>query len=230
MSNVIKIDSKNTNNTFKHAKTINLHEIPSGKHKFIATVKDKHREEPVFNPVSGQNIFVPYIHFKDIKVFLNNIWLDVECSGNVVKSRLGKKLQRLDLKENDIICFNAQVQDVFICFSSIEGVEEDDDFDFDFDDDFFDYEFQSTPSAILPKSYQGLIGVDMYETAFTKYMRLWKNNFTLYLDRKDFDKEYKRLDLKIEATDRKDGYFREVQRMYFSSKNIKHFSSIRKIA
>ena len=225
MSNVIKINTK----ILKDTKSINLYEIPTGKHKFIATVKDKYIEEPVFNPVSGQNIFVPYIHFKDIKVFLNNIWFDVECSGNVVKSRLGKKLQRLNLEENDIICFNAQVQDVFICFSSIEG-EEDDDFDFDFDDDFFDYEFQSTPSAILPKSYQGLIGVDMYETAFTKYMRLWKNNFTVYFDRKDFDKEYKNLDLKIEATDRKDGYFREAQRMYFSSKNIKHFSSIRKIA
>lgn len=224
MSNVTKINTK----IFKDTKSINLYEIPTGKHKFIATVKDKYREEAVFNPISGQDIFVPYIHFKDVRVFLNNTWFNVECSSNIVKSRMGKKLQRLDLEENDIICFNAQVHNVSICFSSIEG--ENDDFDFDMDADFFGCEFQKTPSTILPKSYQGLIGIDMYETAFTKYMRLWKKNFTLYLDRKDFDKEYKKFDLKIEATDRKDGYFREVQRMYFSGRNIKHFSSIRKIA
>ena len=81
--------------------TINLHELPTGKQSFIATigaVRIEKEHDYWYNVID-----VPYIYLKNIRIFLNNSWFNVEQSGNFVSSKVGKRLQKLKLEENDII-------------------------------------------------------------------------------------------------------------------------------
>ena len=87
--------------------TINLHELPIGKHRFIATVqgiRNIHEIDYYCNQV-----FVPYVYFNNIQILINGNWFHVECSGNSVKSKIGKKLEKLNLEKEDTISFDAHV-------------------------------------------------------------------------------------------------------------------------
>lgn len=202
--------------------TINLHELPIGKHRFIATVqgiRNIHEIDYYCNQV-----FVPYVYFNNIQILINGNWFHVECSGNSVKSKIGKKLEKLNLEKEDTISFDAHVLEKAIAFSNIEGQDTDDEPD-DLESNFFD-DFE--PLAILPKNYKGIITVDVYETAFSIDRRLWKNNYKVHFDRQTFNKELKTIDYKRKATPKNDGYFREAQGMYFKGKEIKNLSKIRR--
>lgn len=196
--------------------TINLHKIPIGKQSFIATVESI-REELEINYYNNY-ITVPYIYLKDIKILVDTTWHDVECSGNCIRSKVGKKLEKLNLEEEDIISFSAQVEEEAQYFNYNEGetVEEDDNPDF----------IPSSPPVFLPRSYDGIIGVEIYETEFTPYGRLSKNNYIQGYDRKTYEKKKDTLDIKRKATDKQNGYFREVQSTYFVGRSIKNLSNI----
>ncbi len=208
---------QNMINTIDKTDTMNLHEIPLGKQSFIATIEKVSEElEPGYH---GNDIIVPYIYLKDIKILIGTTWFNVECSGNSVKSKIGNKLERLNLEEEGIISFDAQVEEKQMFFSYEEGetVEDDD----------IDYEYTVNP-VFLPRSYRGKIIVEIYETAFTQNYRLWKDNYVLLYDREEYDRMKNSLDVEHKATKRRDGFYREAQGTYFYGRHIKNFSNIKK--
>lgn len=195
--------------------TINLYELPTGKQSFIATigaVRIEKEDDYWYNEID-----VPYIYLKNIRIFLNNSWFNVEQSGNFVRSKIGKRLQKLELEENDIIAFDAIVERKECEFWGIEGEVTLEDTDI--------YE----PVYILPRSYNGDVKVKIYHTEFSKYGgRNWKGNFEVVRDRAFFDKEVKEINTKIEATNSQNGYYRHIDSMSFTGRILKNFSNIEK--
>ncbi len=185
---------------------INHFELPIGKQSFIASVEAIRNEEE--DNYYGNMIVVPYIYFKDIKIIIDDKLVDVETSGIPVRSKIGKKLSRLNLKENDIISFNARVyrQDI----------------------EFYHWDNQDNPTIYhLPKNYKGTIKFKIYATTFSKYGgRLEKMNYTEETDREEFERVYKDLNFKIRATDNQNGLFQEVQNKYYNGRKIKYLSHI----
>ena len=210
-----------TNTNIERLSSINLHDLPVGKYIFTATVQEIKNIHEV--DYYGSDIYVPYVYFKNIQILINGIWFFIECSGNFVKAQMGKRLEKLQLKNEDTISFNAHVLEKTIEFFNIEGQDIYDETDDSECEDYYD-----EPLAILPKDYKGLVEVDVYETAFTTSRRLWKNNYTECFDRQTFNKKIKTINYQRKATDKNSGYFREVQGMYFNGKQIKNLSKIRR--
>lgn len=210
-----------TNTNIERLSSINLHDLPVGKYIFTATVQEIKNIHEV--DYYGSDIYVPYVYFKNIQILINGIWFFIECSGNFVKAQMGKRLEKLQLKNEDTISFNAHVLEKTIEFFNIEGQDIYDETDDSECEDYYD-----EPLAILPKDYKGLVEVDVYETAFTTSRRLWKNNYTECFDRQTFNKKIKTINYQRKATDKNSGYFREVQGMYFNGKEIKNLSKIRR--
>lgn len=209
-----------TNTTLERLNSINLHDLPVGKYIFTATVqeiKDIHEVD-----CYGSDIYVPYVYFKNIQILINGIWFFIECSGTPVKFKINKKFNKQHIENNDIVHFCANVIEKTIEFAGIEGQ--------DIDNELYDLELEDyyEPFATLPKDYEGIVEVDVYETAFTASRRLWKNNYTECFDRQTFNKKIKTINCKRKATNKNSGYFREVQGMYFNGKEIKNLSKIRK--
>ena len=194
---------------------INLHEIPSGKQSFIAKVLTISDEEEL--NYHGYFEYVSYIYLEKIKIIIDGTCYKVDCSGNYIRSKVGKKLEKLNLESGDIISFDAIVENKKIEFLYVEGEDS-------LDEDKLYYE----PIAILPQSYKGFITADIYETEFTQFDRIAKNNYTEYFYRNDMKKAIKELNYLREATDNNTGYFSKIERMYFNGKHIKNLSSIEK--
>ena len=194
---------------------INLHEIPSGKKSFIAKVHTISDEEEL--NYHGYFESVSYIYLNEIKIIIDGTCYKVDCSGNYIRSKVGKKLEKLNLESGDIISFDAIVEDEEIEFSYVEGEDS-------LDADKLYYE----PFAVLPKSYKGLITAEIYETEFTLNDRIFKNNYIKCFNRSAMKNAIKKLNYLRNATDKQKGYFREIQRMYFDGKHIKNLSNIEK--
>jgi len=201
----------------KEFNTINLHEIPAGKQSFIGEVKEI--DEKIECDYHGNIIYAPYVFITILQVLIDKTWFKVNCSGNSVKSKIGKKLEKLCLESGDTLTFNALVENAEIEFLYIEGKD-----DIDIDED----EIYCDPYAILPKSYNGVIRAEVYETEFTAYERVFKNNYVEYFDRSILSKKIKKLNYSRKAMNGQNGYFREIQGLYFDGKNIKRLSNIEK--
>lgn len=193
--------------------TINLHELPTGKQSFIATigaVRIEKEHDYWYNVID-----VPYIYLKNIRIFLNNSWFNVEQSGNFVRSKVGKRLQKLELEENDIIAFNAIVKSEEIRFWDMEGQET--------------HEDENTDYYKLPKSYKGNITLTIYHTEFSKnWGREWKNEYVETWDRKYFNKHFDKIYVHKPATSSYNGYHREISNMSYTGRVLKNFSNIEK--
>lgn len=191
--------------------SIKLHNIPLGKQSFIARVdKISKKEEKNYH---GHKKIVSYIHLKEILISVNETLYKVDSLCNQIAFIMGKKLERLDLKRNDLFAFDAQVESGFIEFLSVEGKNN----------------IETSSFAVLPKEYDGIIKVELYETEFTKNIRISKNNYERYYDREKFDKKFDKINYYREATDKQFGYFREVKGMYFENRVIKNLSNIKKL-
>lgn len=208
-------------------KTINLYEIPIGKQSFIATI-EKLRDETEFGYWNNL-IEIPYVYLNNIRILIDKVWYNVECSGNEVRSKVGKRLKKLNLEENDIISFNANVECELISFCDIEG-ENSTDIDKEHSktqDEWFLDEFY-IPRTVLPKNYKGTVFVDVYETEFRYSFREYKDNYTLRLSRQSFDKGIKELNFKHTNPNNTHVHFSEVQRTYYEGRKIKNLSDIEK--
>lgn len=191
---------------------MNLYEIPEGKHSFTARVKEITEKESV--DYWGNFIWIPYVFFKDIKVLIKETWFNVNTSGICINSKIGKRIEKLNLECEDLIAFDAKVEEEATEFFSTEKND-------DMDDD-------DEPTVYLPKDYNDLILVDIYETEFSLYERLSKNNYIESYDRTSFNKKIKKLNCKREATYHNPGFYREVQGMYYRGRSIKNLSNIEK--
>ena len=199
--------------------TINLYDIPTGKQSFIATVDCFDCEEQYYN---GWSYFVDYIFFKDVQILQDNTWHKVECPQYSVKSKIGKKLKKLDLKVGDTLSFDANVENADIPFNEFE---EDVKTKKEAKDD---YLINCLPIPPLPKSYDGYFVLDIYETTFSLSSRLSKYNYQVLADsREELHWAIKEFNSKIPASSKHDGIFREIQCMYFCGKTLKNFSKLK---
>ena len=85
----------------KELNYIKLYDIPTGKQCFIATV-EKIVEEDEVN-YYGNLIPVPYIYLKNIKILIDKSWFYIDCSNVPIRSKIGKRLEKLELEREDII-------------------------------------------------------------------------------------------------------------------------------
>lgn len=198
----------------KKSNIINLYDIPTGKQSFTATVKKiiKKEESDYF----GNTINVPYVCFKDIKILIDKTWFRVDCSSITIKSKIGKRLENLNLESEDLIVFDAKVEEDMIEFFYVDGIDN------------IKNEIDNEPLVYLPKDYDGLIIVEIYETEFTPYFRVSKENYTQHYDRITFNQNYKFLNYKRKPNGKKFGLYREIQAMYYLGKSIKNLSNIEK--
>lgn len=195
-------------------KVINLFDIPLGKQSFTATVQKitKEAESDYF----GNTVYVPYVCFKNIKVLVEKTWYKVESAGITIKSKIGKRLEKLNLESEDLVAFDAKVENEMIEFFNVEGKDD------------INEEIDGEPVEYLPKDYKGTIIVEFYETEFTPVERISKNNFTKVYNRRGFNKKYKNFYCKREANGKSLGYYKEPQAMYYQGKSIKNLSNIEK--
>jgi len=139
---LVKQNSKSDKN---NAGIISLHELPIGKQRFRATVNKIVYEKTL--DCCGVEILTPYLHLKDLKILISNTWVDVNCSGNSIRSKIGKRIADLGyLCEEDILCFDAQVRDCSVQFKLVEG-----------EDIIDENNLYYSPFGILPKNYEGNI-------------------------------------------------------------------------
>lgn len=191
--------------------TINLYDIPTGKQSFIATVDCFDCEEQYYN---GYSYLVDYIFFKDIQIFLDKTWYKVECPQYSVKSKIGKKLKKLDLKVGDTLSFDANVENADIPFNEFE---EDVKTKKEAEDD---YLINCLPIPPLPKSYDGYFVLDIYETTFSLHSRLSKDNYQVLADsREELHWAIKEFNSKIPASSKHDGILERYSACIFVEKH-----------
>ena len=189
---------------------INLHELPIAKKKFKATVSKISFDN---NTDAGKQN--QYLYLKNLKIKIDNIWFNVESSGNAIRVKMGKKLKKMFLKEDDVLTFEAHVVSRDVEFDQIEGYH-----DISFN------KLHCEPHAVLPQSYNGNITVYMYNDIFSKHYCCWHNNYVEYFDRKTFDMKYESF---FEFHTSEDGNFKrllEPRSMFFESRELKHLSNI----
>lgn len=198
-------------------KSIELFNLPIGRQSFIATV-DKICTESEIN-YHGYDVDVPYVYLKNIKVLIGVEWFNVKNDYQKIKSKIGKRLEKHNLEEEDIITFDAQVEESekeFFYFDNrnIQGgkkgrIEED-------------------STDILPNKYNGDIKLEIYSTTFNQFKRLDKENYTDWISKKDLSKAIKEYNYKIEPTKKKVGCFCKISSAFFENRVIKNLSNIDK--
>lgn len=177
--------------------TISLHKIPTGKHSFIATVIEKTLEDEY--DYWGNEIAVPYLHLTKLQVQLDLKWYNVDTAGVKVFSKIGKKLEKLNLEAMDLISFDAHVENMLISFNLHE-------------------------EPTLPKDYDNMyIVIEYYEAKFDIYTRerIEKGNYCHEYP----VKKIKKLD---HFDKRQNGWFRELREICYYGKILKNFSAIEK--
>lgn len=193
-------------------KRFNFFEIPVGKQFFTATVED------IYNTIEysyhgNKEIPVQYLYLTDLKNLIDDNFVDVECANVPIVSKIGKRLEKLNLEKGDVISFNAQVYEQEISFYYLEGEEP---------------PFNSNEKfPFLPKSYKGKIIAEIYETGFWDTHRLWKRDYTKYYSRSKFNKVYEKLNINRKATDTQPGLYRKSELSYIG-RGIKNLSHITK--
>ena len=214
MSNSLKlVQKKSGNNTVENkTRTINLHELPNGKHPFMATVnRIVYQEDMVY---CDTEILTPYLYIKDLKIFISGAWFDVDCSGNSIRIQIGKRIAKSDdLFEGDIIRFDAHVDDCSMQFELIEGK-----------DNIDEYGLYFSPFAILPKNYKGNIRADIRITPLPSYEFGWNVSSlydAIFLDSTDDFLHYTE-NIQNDKTE----FIIEVQKAFYNSKKLKNFSNL----
>ena len=191
--------------TEKEPKTINYFDLPTGKQQFIATVdKFSLEEEMRYNPRSRSyyEVYVQYVYFKEVQILIGNDWHNVVNIEFPLKSKVGKKIDKLGLNEEDIISFFAVVQ------AKREMLADDN----------------------IPKTYNDTVFLEIYETEFTIFNeRISKENYCDYVSVEDFKylKKKNQLNVECEATEKRDGFYRETT-PYIWGKQVANLSSIEK--
>lgn len=214
MNNTLKIvgNEFGSNTATNSARTINLHELPNGKHPFMATVnRIVYQEDMVY---CDTEILTPYLYLKDLKIFISGAWFDVNCSGNSIRTQIGKRIAKLDdLFEGDIIRFDAHVDDCSMQFELIEGT-----------DNIDEYGLYFSPFAILPKNYKGNIYADIRITPLPSFEFGWNGSSlhdAIFCDSTDDFLCYTK-----NIQDDKTDFIVKTQKAYYDSKKLKYFSNL----
>ena len=189
----------------KELKTINYFDIPLGKQYFIATIEKFGSElEQKYNPRCHRyyDTNVPYVYFKDVKILINQTWHEIQNIEFPLKSRIGKKIEKLNLSEEDTISFSAKV---------VSNLKE------------------LVGEITLPETYNDSVELEIYETEFSVDDRLSKDNYTSTISVKEFKKLEKKDELfvRCEPTAKKDGFFRDTT-IHIWNRELSNLSDIEK--
>lgn len=177
--------------------TISLHKIPTGKHSFIATVIEKTLEDEY--DYWGNEIAVPYLHLTKLQVQLDLKWYNVDTAGVKVFSKIGKKLEKLNLETMDLISFDAHVEEKLI--------------------DFDPYDEQT-----IPKDYDNpTFLLEYYYAVFNTW-----NGQRIQNGEKRKSYRFDNIHELHTFNRRENGYFREWRQAYYRGKKLKNFSAIEK--
>ena len=196
----------------KSNKIINLFSIPEKQYSFRANVVNS------FDIYSQET---QIIHISNMKVCINGIWMRVRNSRQLSLC-LDDKLQKLDLKNGDVIEFNAILASVNQTFGEIQQKN----------GSIVKIPYYNS-QGYLPIDYNGNITIKNWET-LNKHKTKEKKycSYIIELNRKSFNKEKDKF-LKpdfLAPTKRNDGYYICVEEISFIDKRIDVLGGYKKLS